>query len=562
MYCMNCGTQIEDGAKFCYKCGWRTDVVPGGSAPGAAFGATVPGASSGAAATGAAPGAAVGSATRRKGATVDLTGALGHMADALNEATGGTGHVNLKISDFFTNVPKKHKKGEAAELFACGAPSTTPDIRNVSSEWPKPWVYSRVFIVLLITLIGCMLLWQVFQNELSFPDVMFVGALLVPFTVLIFFFETNVPRNISIADVVLMFFTGGIGAIILIYPLGFLLPGSGAGDFLPSMLTGIIEEAAKILMVVFFMSRMKGPRYILNGLLIGAAVGAGFAVFESAGYAFDNFLAYFVGSAGYASSDIEWLGYGYAGITESVAARAVMAIGGHVAWAAAEGAAIAICQSKLSLRAPRAAVDFVQSESSFSGDFIGDPRFLVVAITCIVLHGLWDMTIPFIDDLYIPVIVGPKYVVLVFVIWFVLVVMMNRGLSQINDLTAGLAAAGDIDQFVAPKPQTPGWSGVSDDASTGAPMTSSGTAKAGSPMTSSGTAKAGAPEVGMPMASAGGPKANVAEPTGVAEDPDAVSGAFDHASPAGATKPAFCSSCGAPLKDGTKFCGACGKPVE
>lgn len=49
---------------------------------------------------------------------------------------------------------------------------------------------------------------------------------------------------------------------------------------------GIIEEVEKIVVVAYFL-RGKKEKYILNVLLIGAAVGTGCAVFESAGYAFN-----------------------------------------------------------------------------------------------------------------------------------------------------------------------------------------------------------------------------------------------------------------------------------
>src|SRR5581483_2638356 len=52
---------------------------------------------------------------------------------------------------------------------------------------------------------------------------------------------------------------------------------------------GLIEEACKILAVMFLARRMKHTQAI-DGLLIGAAVGMGFAALESTGYAFTSFL--------------------------------------------------------------------------------------------------------------------------------------------------------------------------------------------------------------------------------------------------------------------------------
>jgi len=395
MFCVNCGAENPDGAQFCTKCGQPTGSATGNS---------------------------------RSSVATAAKNAVGGVADFLNEVTGGEGHVELRFKDFFTNVPKRHTKEETRELFACGSPSTTPKIQDVSTEWPKPWLYSRVFAVLLVTFMGCVILWEGFQNPNAFPNLMFIGALMVPFSVLVFFYETNVPRNISIAQVVEMFFVGGVASILAIYPVSALLPEGGVGNVGAAMITGIIEEVAKILIVAFFMSRTKGRNYILNGLLIGAAVGAGFAVFESAGYAFNSFMEnYELGISAMLRSDgnismNDVYAYGYAGVTSITALRATLAIGGHVVWAAAEGAAMAICEAG----------------DGFKWKQLIDIRFLIVSVICVVLHGIWDTyPIPFLSTIEIPLFGDLRYVLLIIAIWVVIVVMLNRGLAQINELSSG-----------------------------------------------------------------------------------------------------------------------------
>ena len=53
------------------------------------------------------------------------------------------------------------------------------------------------------------------------------------------------------------------------------------------MEAGIVEEVAKLLTVVVIMRNVR-YKYILNGILFGATVGAGFAAFETAGYALNE----------------------------------------------------------------------------------------------------------------------------------------------------------------------------------------------------------------------------------------------------------------------------------
>src|SRR5699024_11317925 len=59
--------------------------------------------------------------------------------------------------------------------------------------------------------------------------------------------------------------------------------------FSGAIIVGVIEEIGKLAIIIYFIRKLN-PKYILNGLLIGAAIGAGFAAFESAGYAFTSEL--------------------------------------------------------------------------------------------------------------------------------------------------------------------------------------------------------------------------------------------------------------------------------
>ena len=59
----------------------------------------------------------------------------------------------------------------------------TPHISEVSEEWSKPWVFSRVFIALAITFGVLWVLTNVLGNENSIPGMIFIGALTVLFPV-------------------------------------------------------------------------------------------------------------------------------------------------------------------------------------------------------------------------------------------------------------------------------------------------------------------------------------------------------------------------------------------
>src|SRR5699024_5768352 len=120
-------------------------------------------------------------------------------------------------------------------------------------------------------------------------------------------------------------------------------------------LVGLVEETGKALIIVYFVNKYKTNK-ILNGLLIGGAIGAGFAVFESAGY----ILTY--------STNFE------ATIIEMVILRAWSAIGGHLVWSAIVGAAIVIAKG----------------DKNFEFNSIMDKRFLFFFLSAVILHGIWD----------------------------------------------------------------------------------------------------------------------------------------------------------------------------
>ena len=402
MFCINCGKEIPDGSAFCPGCG-RQVGVPMPQQQAQTFNA------------GAAAGSAVNAAKSSAARAVDK----------INEMAGGSDHVDLKFGQFFDSVFKKHTRAESDELFACGGPTTTPALQNISKVWPHPWLYSRVLAVLLLTYAGLYILSSYFGNPNGFPGVMFIGALAVPFATVVFFFETNAPRNISFASVLEMFLVGGVFSILCIYPLSAIFPGSGTGDIIPALLTGIVEELAKAILVAFFMCRTKGRNYILSGLLIGAAVGAGFAVFETAGYIFTSFVETFFNTTVNNLSALTWdnwtalYAYGFQGMVGTVWARAVLAIGGHVAWAAVEGGALALCDEGAGFK--------IQHASS--------KKFLPFLGTCIVLHGIWDTAVPVLDEVAIAGF-SVKYILLIVVIWVVLYVLLHRGIAQINELSA------------------------------------------------------------------------------------------------------------------------------
>ena len=207
------------------------------------------------------------------------------VTDKLGRMSGVDGKVELKVKDLFSDIFKKHTTEESEAIFISGTAATTPPEETIASTWPKPWLYTRVFLMFMATFLLLYICVMEFSNINALPGLIMIGSLVIPFSLILFFMELNVPRNISFFMIMKVFFLGGCASLLLSLLLYEIFPG-GTFDYLQAIVTGVVEEVAKLAIIAFIIYRMPKMKYMLNGMLVGAAVGAGFAAFESAGYAF------------------------------------------------------------------------------------------------------------------------------------------------------------------------------------------------------------------------------------------------------------------------------------
>ncbi|MBR5106291.1 MAG: PrsW family intramembrane metalloprotease [Alistipes sp.] len=287
---------------------------------------------------------------------------------------------------------KKHSKSEAENIFICGTKTTTPDLESVSQQWPHPWLYSRVFLMFALAFALLYVCCSTFANTNALPGLIVVGSFTVPLTGLILFLEVNAYRNISLYDVALIFLVGGCASLVATLFL-FSIVGVSELDFTGALTVGIVEEVGKGVIIYYFIKKL-GKRNIFPGLLIGAAVGAGFAAFESAGYAM-NFL----------------LEFGWDAMLDVIFLRGFLAPGGHVAWAAITGAAMAIASQKY---------------DQISASILTDGKFLKLFAIPVILHALWDSPLANIGaEFYL------LPIALTFIVWVVVLILINMALSEI-----------------------------------------------------------------------------------------------------------------------------------
>ncbi|MFC7395330.1 PrsW family glutamic-type intramembrane protease [Scopulibacillus cellulosilyticus] len=313
------------------------------------------------------------------------------FAQIVDEIPSSQRSVKPKFRNIFSRVFRKHKEVEAERLFIVGTSLTTPTIEEVEATWPKPWLFARVFLIALFTYLGLYLGVSLFGNINFIPGLIVVGAFAVPITTLIFFWEMNAPQNIAIYKIVYVVFIGGILSLLVALVFYDLLRNN-----INPITIGIVEELAKVVAVIIFVRDLK-YKYILNGLLLGAAVGAGFGAFETAGYELRALL----------SGNFHMLYY-------TIIWRSIFSPGGHVAWAALTGAAM--CR--------------VQGDSKFRLNMLMKPKFVFVFILVVAMHALWDSPIPGIYPF--------GQLILMIISWIFVFRMVRIGLNEITDKKKGL----------------------------------------------------------------------------------------------------------------------------
>jgi RsiW-degrading membrane proteinase PrsW (M82 family) len=330
-----------------------------------------------------------------------IRGGVLAFTDRLADFAGVERLEGFRPQDLVSAVFRKYGREEIERHFATGLPGYTPDLQAIESGWPKPWMFIRMLGASVLVFAGFWLLVSVFQSTNMLPGMLLVGSFAVPLSTLVFFLEVNSPRNVSLYLVIHCLVIGGLISLALTLVLeqttGHLGP---AGNFVDPFLIGFSEEVAKLVAVLVITMRLPAQRYpwILNGMLFGAAVGAGFACFESAGYALG---ALFSGGA-----DVVQLGYA----THLIIIRGLLAPFGHVVWTAL--AAGALWRVKL--------------DGRLAPGMLVHQRVIRILVVVILLHAIWDF--PFTDRVPFLII----YLLLGLVAWFIAFGMLQGGLKQIK----------------------------------------------------------------------------------------------------------------------------------
>ncbi|MFE0455099.1 PrsW family intramembrane metalloprotease [Streptomyces sp. NPDC058914] len=210
-----------------------------------------------------------------------------------------------------------------------------------------------------VLLVGLLLFWLIrsalvsTRNPNLLPALIFFGAALVPTAFVAFVAGRRLDFGIGPGVVGA---TGLAGGAIGVTTAGFLEYRTLLlMKFLPMLAVGLIEEAAKLIVPVLLLLAIR-DRHPGDGLLIGVASGAGFAVFETMGYAFVQLID--------SSGDLS-------AVDDLLLWRGLLSPAAHMAWTGLTAAAL-----------------WSAAAHRWRGRSIG--LFVLVYAIAVALHTMWD----------------------------------------------------------------------------------------------------------------------------------------------------------------------------
>lgn len=221
---------------------------------------------------------------------------------------------------------------------------------------PPQQTHRRLWLRVFLTGLGLWLLTVVVTfatgNPNLIPTLVLLGSFLVPVTFVLWAFTRRHSGEVTAELLFSTFVTGGVLGVLaaslletyLLHPNPLFFYG-----------VGLIEEAAKLAALAFLCRRLQ-HKFAVDGVILGAAVGFGFAAFESAGYAFTALFTQ--------------QGLSLMTLVETELLRGVLAPVGHGLWTAILGG--------------------VLFSASGRRHFALTGRLLVSYLGVAALHALWD----------------------------------------------------------------------------------------------------------------------------------------------------------------------------
>jgi protease PrsW len=176
-----------------------------------------------------------------------------------------------------------------------------------------------VFLTGLLLWVGSVAVTALTQNPNMIPTVVLLGSFLVPTTAVVWYVDHYHSPELTGRLVARAFIVGGVLGVLAASLLETWLIRPGWAMFFG---VGLIEEGVKLLALVL-VARTVTTRTVRDGIVLGAAVGFGFAALESSGYALNALVVIQNGQP---------VGLSLANLVTTEVVRALLAPLGHGLW--------------------------------------------------------------------------------------------------------------------------------------------------------------------------------------------------------------------------------------
>lgn len=252
-----------------------------------------------------------------------------------------------RVKKWFSETFRAHSKDEYTEFFTRGFDG------NDSVNKVYPWLYMRMLALCFVLFSAITFFMKLSGNAISFPAMVFLGALLVNLPFITLIYELCPKADISFLKLMLVLVIGGSVSVI-ISELGYFIfsPENGYGSV---AWTAFLEEIAKIIPAIAVILLLKKRNSPLTCFALAAAVGAGISIIEDMGYILFNSF----------EDNISLVSAIFISVTRSVSGIAT-----HTVWVGYVGWIFSKCKKP----------------------FL-DVRFYAVCLMSMVLHFLWDLTL-------------------------------------------------------------------------------------------------------------------------------------------------------------------------
>ena len=234
---------------------------------------------------------------------------------------------------------------------------------RVARQWPLRWVAVLLTGIALFVLVLAAFLNT--RDPIYLPTLLMLGATVLPATMATLVTELGPAPGFSLSRLLVAAVLGGVAGGVL---SGWLEVNTVRTlGSLPYLAIGLIEESAKLAVSLLLLTWRRPRPRAADGLVLGVAVGAGFAAMETTGYAFVALLQ----TRGNLHN-----------VEELLLARAMGSLGGHPVWT---GLA---CAAWFAMYPAR-------------HRWLARLRFLLVFASVVALHAQWDASADWHGDLLV-----------------------------------------------------------------------------------------------------------------------------------------------------------------